>query len=144
MSDLRFRVRAVAENPTRTVVKARKFHMVIDEPPDLGGGDTGANPVEYAIAALSGCLNVMGHVVAGEMGLHLKGLKIDIMGELNPDRLFGKPTGDRAGYKNIKVIMRPQCDADEAQLVEWLEKVESRCPVSDNLANPTPMEIFLN
>jgi len=144
MSDLRFRVSAQAENPTKTSVKARNFHLVIDEPPDLGGTDTGANPVEYVIAALSGCLNVMGHLVAGEMGLDLKGLKIDVVGELNPAGLFGKETEDRVGYKNIKVTLRPDCDADADVLSEWARKVEARCPVSDNLANPTPLHISLN
>lgn len=144
MSDLRFRVRAQAENPTKTSVKARNFHLVIDEPPDLGGTDAGANPVEYVIAALSGCLNVMGHLIAKEMGMDLKGLKIDIVGELNPDGLFGNETEDRVGYKNIKVTLRPDCDAEPAVLDEWAKRVEARCPVSDNLANPTPLQISLN
>jgi len=46
--------------------------MTIDEPDNLGGTDAGANPVEYLLAALSGYLNVVGHLVAREMGINLK------------------------------------------------------------------------
>ena len=143
MADLTFRVKAHSENPTKTVVKARTFNMIIDEPEDLGGTNDGPNPVEYVLAALSGCLNVMCHVVANEMKINLKGVEIKISGALNPDRLFGKETEDRAGYKSINVEINPDTDADKATLEKWLQTVEARCPVSDNLANPTPVHISL-
>jgi len=143
MPDMRVRVSAEAEGDTKTAVIARQFHLVVDEPPQLGGNDEGANPVEYVLTALAGCLNVMGHVIAKEMGIELRGLRIDIKGDLNPDKLFGKPTEDRAGFKGIQATMKPDCDADEATLKAWLEAVESRCPVSDNLINPTPVSIVV-
>ncbi len=64
MSDLKFRIKAKSENATKTVVQARGFEIIIDEPKALGGNDAGANPVEYILAALSGCLNVVGHMIA--------------------------------------------------------------------------------
>lgn len=143
MPDMRVRISAESGGPTKTLVKARNFQLIVDEPPELGGNDEGANPVEFVLAGLAGCLNVMGHLVAGEMGISLRGLRIDIMGELNPEKLFGKPTTDRAGYKTIEAVVKPDCDADKATLEKWLETVESRCPVSDNLANTTPVSIKL-
>jgi uncharacterized OsmC-like protein len=143
MADISFSVKAHRENPTKTVVKARSFQMIIDEPADLGGTNDGANPVEYVLAALSGCLNVMCHVVAQEMNFKLRGVEIQLAGKLNPDKLFGKETSDRAGYKEITVEINPDADADRATLEKWLETVESRCPVSDNLNNPTPVHIKL-
>ena len=143
MPDSRFRIKAESENETKTLVKARKFHLVVDEPPELGGKDEGANPVEYVLTALAGCLNVMGHLIAKEMGIRMNGLRIDIMGDLNADKLFGKPTEDRAGYKNIEAKITPDCDADSESLEKWIKEVEARCPVSDNLINPTPVKIAL-
>ena len=143
MADSIFRVKAHSENPTKTVVKARTFQMTIDEPADLGGTNEGANPVEYVLAALSGCLNVMCHVIANEMNFKLRGVKINLSGPLNPDKLFGKDTPDRAGYKEINVEINPDTDADKATLEKWIKIVESRCPVSDNLAHATPVHISL-
>jgi len=79
----------------------------------------------------------MGHLIAGEMGFELRGLGIGISGNLNPDRLFGKSNADRAGYKEITVELKPDCDADAATLGRWMQAVEDRCPVSDNLQNQT-------
>jgi hypothetical protein len=48
---LKFAVQASSENPTKTVVKARDFQIVIDEPKNMGGTDHGPNPVEYVLGA---------------------------------------------------------------------------------------------
>jgi uncharacterized OsmC-like protein len=141
MADLEFKVKARSESPARTVVSARGFTIVVDEPPELGGTDHGANPVEYVLAALAGCLNVVGHLVARELGFAIRSLEIDISGTLNPARLLNQPTDDRAGYKQIAATLRVDSDADEATLVKWLRIVESRCPVSDNLARATPVAL---
>lgn len=143
MADLTFRVRAHSENPTKTVVHARGFEMIIDEPAELGGTNAGANPVEYELAAFSGCINVMAHVIAKEMDFELRGVKINISGNLNPDRLFGKSFEERAGYKEIKVDIKPDCDASPEVLSKWLQSIEDRCPVSDNLRNTTPIVLGL-
>lgn len=141
MSDLQFKISAQSETPARTRVRARNFQIIVDEPAELGGTNQAANPVELVLAAFAGCLNVMGHIVAGEMGMTLRGIQIDISGNLNPNKLFGKCDSERAGYKGITVTLKPDCDADQATLEKWIHAVESRCPVSDNLQNGTPVQV---
>jgi uncharacterized OsmC-like protein len=139
--DLKFSISATSETPTRVQVKARSFTMYVDEPPQLGGEDKGANPVEYLLAALAGCLNVVGHMVAKEMNMQLDGLVINIEGVLNPAKFQGKSNAERAGYKEINVTIEAKTNAPEDVLKKWIETVESRCPVSDNIANPTPVKL---
>ncbi|HBT26705.1 MAG TPA: osmotically inducible protein C, partial [Pseudothermotoga sp.] len=115
--------------------------MYVDEPPQLGGDDRGANPVEYVLAALAGCLNVVGNLVAKEMDVKLQDLLIEIEGTLNPAKFQGKSSEERAGYKQINVKMKVKTDASPEILEKWLKTVEERCPVSDNLSNPTPLKI---
>jgi uncharacterized OsmC-like protein len=141
MPDANFRIKAVSESPARVSVRARGFTMIVDEPPNLGGEDRGANPVEYVLAALAGCLNVVGHLIAKEMGFEISRLEIDVSGPLNPARLFGKSYDERAGFKEIVASMNVETDADTATLEEWVKAVEDRCPVSDNLGNPTPVVV---
>jgi len=140
---LKFGVKAWSENPTKIVVEARGFEMIIDEPEDLRGTNDGANPVEYLLAALAGCLNVVGHIVAKEMGFSLREIELELEGDLDPAKFSGKDTDERAGYKEIRVEIKPNTDADEETLKKWLENIKSRCPVSDNIANPTPIKITL-
>jgi uncharacterized OsmC-like protein len=143
MADLTFRIDAHMASAAKTVVKARGFEIVVDEPVSLGGTDSAPNPVEYVLAAFAGCLSVMGNLIAKEMGFELRGLDIRMRGDLNPARLFGTSDAERAGYKRITVEVIPDCDADAATLETWLHAVEARCPVSDNVQNSTPVHVVL-
>ncbi|MFA6951311.1 MAG: OsmC family protein [Lentimicrobiaceae bacterium] len=141
MADLKFRIKAKSENPTKTIVKVRGFEMILDEPADLGGTNSGANPVEYLLTAYAGCLNVMGHIVANEMKIELQGIELELTGSLNPDRLFGKSFEERAGYKEITVVLKPNWTADEATTQKWVDSILDRCPVGDNLKNNTKIVV---
>lgn len=141
MSDLTFSVHGISESPTKFVAKARNFNLVIDEPSALGGTDEGANPIEFLLSSYAGCLNVMGHIVAEELGFHIEQLEIKVSGRLNPERFSGVSYQDRAGIKDIKVELKPTTHASVKQLKEWVEIIENRCPVNDNLRNVTPTEI---
>jgi len=76
------------------------------------------------------------------MKMNLSSLKINLVGSLNPAKLFGQETEDRAGYKAIKVKMKPETDASEETIALWLSQVKERCPVGDNLKNVTEVEII--
>lgn len=143
MPNLKFGVTAKSETNMRTEVLTRGFKMIIDEPENLGGSNQGANPVEYLLAALSGCLNVVGHLVASEMGFKLNGLEIDLEGDLDPAKFSGQSTKNRAGFSDIRVTIKPDTDADKDTLDKWIKEIEIRCPVSDNIANTTPVHIML-
>jgi uncharacterized OsmC-like protein len=144
MSDLKFGVKGHAESNTRLNVKARNFSIIIDEPPSLGGQDHGANPVEYLLASYAGCVNVMAYLIAGELNFKLDKLTIKVEGNINPDRLFGKSNEERAGFKQINLQLEPVTDASPEILAKWVKEIENRCPVNDNLLNPTPVEFKLN
>lgn len=143
MADMKFKIDAKMASKAKTVVKARNFEIIVDEPVALGGTDSAPNPVEYVLTAFAGCLNVMGNLIAGEMGFELRALDIEISGTLNPDKLFGKSDAERAGYKSITVKLTPDCDADKATLEKWMHAVEDRCPVSDNIQNITEVKVEL-
>lgn len=141
MPDAKFCVRAQSENPTKTIVKARGFSFIVDEPDTLGGTNDGLSPVEYLLGAFAGCLNVVGHLIAKEMSFELKSLKIEMRGDINIDKLLGVSDAERCGFKGIDVVMKPECDADEATLEKWVQTVKSRCPISDNIGNITPIKV---
>ncbi len=86
---------------------------------------------------------IVGQVVANEMGIKIESFKIRLSGDLNPLKFMGKPSPDRAGFKNITLEIDVKSDASKEKLEEWLKTIEERCPVSDNLRNPTPVHITL-
>jgi uncharacterized OsmC-like protein len=143
MSDLIFSVKGESNSPAQFIAKTRQFKLIIDEPEGLGGTDEGANPVEYILAGLAGCLNVVGHIVAKELGFTIDKLKIEVVGNINPDRLFGVSDKERAGFKKIDLKLIPETDAPVEILVKWLKIVQERCPIKDNLMNITPIDICI-
>ena len=143
MSDLIFSVKGHSITATKFTAKARQFSLTIDEPEALGGQDESANPVEYILAGLAGCLNVVGHLVAKEHGFELKQLDIEITGNITPNRFLGVSKEDRAGFKSLDVILKPESNANESTLGRWLNTVQERCPVKDNLLNQTPLSLTL-
>lgn len=143
MPKVTFKAQAHSENPTKTVVRTNGFTVIVDEPKNQGGTNEGPTPVDYVLAALAGCLNVVSHVVAKELDMNLNGVKIDLEGDLNPAKFMGMSDAERAGYQSIRVTMRPDTDADAATKEKWRLAVESRCPVSDNLSHETPVSVQL-
>lgn len=141
MANVKYSLKAKSETSARLIADTGEFKITIDEPTELGGTNQGPNPVQYVLAALCGCLNVVGHMIANEMGFELKGLEFEVEGDLNPAKLYGKPGGNRAGFEEIRVNILPDTDVAEDILKKWLETVKKRCPVSDNLENPTPVKI---
>ncbi|NRB60191.1 MAG: OsmC family protein [Winogradskyella sp.] len=141
MSNLTFSVTGESSSATKFIGHTRQFKVIIDEPETLGGTDDFPNPVEYILAGFAGCINVVGHVVAKELGFVINSLKIEVHGELNPERFLGHSYKERAGFKSIKLHLIPDTEASIETLTKWLQIVEERCPVKDNLQNNTPISI---
>jgi uncharacterized OsmC-like protein len=141
MPDITLKASGKGEGSSQLKVKVRNFDLVVDEPPSAGGQNTGPNPLEYLLVAEIGCLNVIGQGVAKQMGITLTSFEIEASGDLNPARLMGQPSDERAGFTGIDVKIKVEADADEETLQKWLETVESRCPVTDNVAKVTPLTI---
>lgn len=140
-NSLTFTVTGTSETPIRLAVSTRDFSFLIDEPASFGGTDTGPNPLEYALAALAGCMNIVIHMIAKERGVEIRSLKLTVNGELDPSRLMGQPTENRSGFRQIEVIADIDSDASATELDEILRLSELRCPVSDNLSEATPVVV---
>ncbi|MCK5130066.1 MAG: OsmC family protein [Clostridiales bacterium] len=143
MPKVKYRAHAHSENKTKTVVKIKNFNIIVDEPKIFGGTNEGPNPLEILLAAFAGCLNIVGHKVAKDMGFSLNSIKIDIEGDIDPSKFMGLKTRKRAGYTEIRVKITPDTitTVDPETLAKWVEEIEERCPVSDVLSNGTKTKI---
>lgn len=143
MAEVTYAVDADSINKTRIDVSSGEHNFSIDEPKKFGGTDAGPNPLEYMLGALAGCLNVTGHMIAKEMGFEIDSMKIHLEGSMDPLVFMGKKQGPRAGFKEIRAHFDIKSSVSAETLHEWAKKVESRCPVSDNLSNSTSVKITL-
>lgn len=131
MPTIKISVTGESVSPTRMIVKGKKTEYIVDK--------DDSSPLEYILAALAGCINIVGFMVAKDMDLNIEKIFIEIEGKLNTDKLMGKNVEDRAGYKEIKVKVKVQGNVEEGKLKEWMAKVEERCPIGDNIMNETPV-----
>lgn len=130
-------VEAERESPTRSTVEVRDFELVVYEPEDMGGANEGPNPLEYLLAGQAGCLNVTATQVAADMGIALESLEIEIEGDFDVAAFQTEKPDERTAVQNIEVTLEAETDVDNETLQEWAERVEERCPVSDNIKNET-------
>lgn len=142
--DLNFKVNGKSIGFTKYSGKARNFELIVDEPQVLGGEDSAANPVEYLLAGYAGCLNVVFNLVAKEMQIEIKKLEINIDGNINPEKFLGISETERAGFKDINVDVKIETSAPKEQELELINTVKNRCPINDNLSNPTPINYSFN
>lgn len=142
MSQKIVNVLGYAKANNQFVVKAQSFDVRIGKNenfPELEG----PSPIEYILAGYAGCVNAVGIIVARELNIDLQSLEVEISGVINTDKYLGIETNERAGFNKIEVIIKPNADISFDKLQNWLHIVESRCPVYDNLINPTPIQVSL-
>lgn len=115
----------------------------IDEPPVLLGQDRGANPVEYLLAGLSGCVTTTFIAYAAAQGVQIDELRTELEGELDVRAFLGLTHDVRAGYKQIRITFHVKSDAPRQKLRELMLLAERRSPVSESVRNGVPVEFTL-
>lgn len=114
-----------------------------DEPPVLLGEDKGANPVEFALAALAGCLTTSLIYHAAAKGIRIDEVESRLEGSLNLHGFLGLSESIRNGYESIRVTFKIKADAPEETLKELVELAQKRSPVFDIISNPVPVSVKL-
>lgn len=117
--------------------QVRNFTVRMDEPKDLGGSDTGMNPVEALLAALGSCMTIVAAAFAKAKKIDLQDFWVELEGDLDPDGfLKGKP-GVRNGFQEVRLTPHIKTSSSPEAVAEFMEFVKSRCPVSDVMVNGT-------
>jgi len=127
----------------QTHSRSKPFEYVKDEPPVLLGNDQGANPVEYALAALAGCLTTSLIYHAAAQGVKIDEVESTLKGDLDLQGFLGLSEKIRNGYEHIDVTFKIKADASEEKLRELVELAQKRSPVFDIISNPTPVHVHL-
>lgn len=143
VADTTWRAEVRWEGGFRSAAKVRNFEpSKSDEPEQLGGTDTGPNPVEQLLGALGNCLAVGYAANATAAGVAIQGLTIDVEGDLDLHSFLGLKDG-HAGFSGIKVNVNLESDASPETLRALHEKVIGTSPVGHTLSRAIPLEVKL-
>ncbi len=113
-----------------------------DEPTQLGGTNTGPNPVEQVLGALGNCLAVGYAANATAAGITINDMTINVSGDLDLHTFLGLKDGN-AGFSGIQVSVDIDSDASPEALQALHEKVTSTSPVGHTLNRAVPVSVEL-
>jgi uncharacterized OsmC-like protein len=111
--------------------------FVIDQPKMAGGNDEGPNPLEIFLASLPACICAIGRIIANQRRIKLRGINVDVEGDIDKDFLMGKTTEGRAGFTEIRSFVQIDADMTLGEKEAFLKEIAMRCPIADNIALTT-------
>lgn len=133
---------------TASIAREDSTHQVpMDEPTALGGSDTAPNMVEVVLAAYGCCLTTGLVANAAVRGIELKGVDIDVEGDIDLRAFLGlaDPTEVPPGYSEIRTNVKltaPGATAEE--LHELYDHVVRTSPVGSVLTSPVAVKSNLS
>ena len=113
--------------------ESRGFKLIMDEPKNLGGTDTGMNPVEGLLCALGSCQVIVAAAFAQANGISFSEFWIELEGDLDTDGFLKGVPGVRNGFSEIRTKMHIKTDASADQVEAFAKFIEGRCPVGDTI-----------
>jgi uncharacterized OsmC-like protein len=117
----------------------RNHTIVADEPLELLGGDSAANPQELLMAAFNACITV-GYVAGASLkGINLDSLEIRTKGELDLRGFLGLSDDVAPGYQNVDYEVRIKGDGSAADFEEIHQTVMKTSPNYFNMSRPIKM-----
>ena len=123
------------------VARDRSFVLEKDEPPILLGTDRGANPVEYALAALAGCLTTTLVYHAAAQGVRIESIESSVEGDADLRGFLGLDESVRNGLDKIRVRFSIKTDAPPEKIRELVTLARNRSGVFDMLSNGVPVAV---
>lgn len=114
----------------------QSFYFQAGEPALLAGKDEGANPVEFLLSALSGCMTTTIAYYAALNGIKIEKMESTHKGDLDLRGLFNLDENVRPGYQKIRVDFKIKTGATKEQL----EKFYPFSPVYDVISKSVPVE----
>jgi uncharacterized OsmC-like protein len=118
----------------------RRFSIDIDEPRELGGSNSFANPQEHLIAALNACMAVGYVAQCAVRGITLESLAIETDGEIDLRGFLGIDPAVPQGYENLSYTVRIKGNGTREQFAEVHKAVMATSPNFYNLSQPVVLK----
>lgn len=98
---------------------ARGFEFMIDEPESVGGTNEAMNPLEALLCSLGACKMMVVRFFYQAKNIRLKSMRVEILGEIDSDRLKGKPDV-KVGFRKSSPIIILMLTIPKKKSKNWL------------------------
>ena len=117
----------------QTHERVKPYVFTKDEPLVLLGNDTGANPVEYLLAGLAGCITTSLVAHASARGIKIDSIESTLEGDIDLHGLL-QLDNTNPGYQGINISFKIESDAPKETLEELIQLARKASPVNVKLA----------
>ena len=117
------------------------FEFTNGEPPVLLGANEGANPVEFLLHALAGCVTTTTVLHAAARGIQIEHLSTELVGTIDVQGLLALDDTVPIGYEQIQIKIDIKADCSEADLDELVAFAENHSPVCNTICRPVPVTV---
>lgn len=117
------------------------FEFTNGEPPVLLGHNEGANPVEFLLHALAGCVTTTFVLHAMARGITIRELSTELVGDLDVQGLLGLDDSVSPGYEQIRISLHVKADCPDKELEDLLAYAQQHSPVCNTVCRPVPVVI---
>jgi len=121
--------------------RSEAFEFTNGEPPVLLGNNEGANPVEFLLHALAGCVTTTFVLHAMARGIAIRELSTQLEGDLDLHGLLGLDDSVSPGYEQIRIKMNVKADCSDEELDDLLAYAQQHSPVCNTVCRPVPVMI---
>jgi uncharacterized OsmC-like protein len=104
----------------RAVSDAAGFEIVVDEPVEHGGTDTGPQPTDLLLASVGSCMALSIAFVARKRGIELRGLEVEVVGTYR-------------GLEFERIVASIRSETAREVLEQLIPQAERVCYVSNTL-----------
>ena len=117
------------------------FEFTNGEPPVLLGANEGANPVEFLLHALAGCVTTTTVLHATARGIKIERLSTELVGTIDVQGLLALDDTVPVGYEQIQIKMDIKADCSDDELDELLAFAKNHSPVCNTICRPVPVTV---
>ena len=121
--------------------RSEAFEFTNGEPPVLLGDNEGANPVEFLLHALAGCVTTTFVLHATARGIKIEELSTELEGDLDVRGLLGLDDSVSPGYEEIRIRIDVKADCSDEQLDDLLAYTQQHSPICNTVCRPVPVKI---
>jgi len=117
------------------------FEFTNGEPPVLLGANEGANPVEFLLHALAGCVTTTTVLHAAARGIQIESLSTELVGTIDVQGLLALDDTVPVGYDQIQIVMDIKADCSDEELDDLLAFAKDHSPVCNTVCRPVPVTV---
>jgi len=117
------------------------FEFTNGEPPVLLGNNEGANPVEFLLHALAGCVTTTMILHATARGIQISNMSTRLVGKIDVRGLLDLADDVPVGYQSIDILMTVDADCSDEELDDLMAFTREHSPVCNTVCRPVPVNI---